>query len=91
LFFNHCRFASSIIRHADGPASGGWVSIVTHEGRGQAKIDGESSVLFDAVAGLVSDEGAALLAGDATAKDFVSDAFGHCKFIGYRMYPRSGR
>ena len=30
-----------------------------------------------------SAEGAALLAKDAASKDFVSDAFGHCKFIGY--------
>ena len=47
------------------------------------KIDGGPSVLFDAVAVLPSAAGAALLAQDACAKDFVSDAFGHCKFIGY--------
>lgn len=46
------------------------------------KIDGGASVLFDAVAVIVSDEEAAMLAMDATAKDFVSDAFAHCKFIG---------
>ena len=46
------------------------------------KIDGGPSVLFDAVAILVSEEGAAELAADAAAKDFVSDAFAHCKFIG---------
>ncbi|HEY6814894.1 MAG TPA: catalase [Croceibacterium sp.] len=46
------------------------------------KIDGGPSVLFDAVAVLVSGEGAALLAKDAAAKDFVTDAFAHCKFIG---------
>jgi len=46
------------------------------------KIDGGPSVLFDAVAVLVSAEGANLLAKDATAKDFVSDALAHCKFIG---------
>lgn len=46
------------------------------------KIDGGPSVLFDAVAILVSEEGAATLAADAAAKDFVSDAFAHCKFIG---------
>lgn len=46
------------------------------------KIDGGPSVLFDAVAVLVSAEGAALLSRDAPAKDFVSDAFAHCKFIG---------
>lgn len=46
------------------------------------KIDGGPSVLFDAVAVLASAEGAAQLAQDATAKDFVSDAFAHCKFIG---------
>ncbi|WP_416385486.1 catalase [Tsuneonella sp. CC-YZS046] len=47
------------------------------------KIDGGPSVLYDAVAVLASEYGAALLAGDATAKDFVTDAFAHCKFIGY--------
>ena len=49
----------------------------------QQKIDGGPSVLYDAVALLVSPEGAALLARDAAAKDFVSDAFAHCKFIGF--------
>ncbi|WP_213979383.1 catalase [Sphingomonas sp. dw_22] len=47
------------------------------------KIDGGPSVLFDAVAILASKDGAALLAGDVTAKDFATDAFAHCKFIGY--------
>ncbi|MES2495801.1 MAG: catalase [Pseudomonadota bacterium] len=46
------------------------------------KIDGGPSILFDAVAVVVSDEGAALLASDAATQDFVRDAFGHCKFIG---------
>lgn len=46
------------------------------------KIDGGPSVLFDAVAIIVSAEGAALLSLDAAAKDFVTDAFTHCKFIG---------
>ena len=47
------------------------------------KIDGGPSVLFDAVALLPSAEGAMHLARDAASKDFVADAFGHCKFIGY--------
>jgi len=47
------------------------------------KVDGGPSVLYDAVAVIASEDGAALLAGDATAKDFVTDAFAHCKFIGY--------
>ena len=46
------------------------------------KIDGGPSVLFDAVAVLPSANGALLLAGDAASKDFVTDAFAHCKFIG---------
>ncbi len=46
-------------------------------------VDGAPSVLYDAVALLASAEGAQLLAGRATAKDFVSDAFAHCKFIGH--------
>ena len=47
------------------------------------KIDGGPSVLYDAVVLALSPEGAAMLAKDKTAKDFVSDAFAHCKFIGY--------
>jgi catalase len=46
------------------------------------KIDGGPSVLFDAVAVVASQDGAALLAIDAAAKDFVTDAFAHCKYIG---------
>lgn len=46
------------------------------------KIDGGPSVLFDAVAVVVSSEGATLLARDAPSQDFVRDAFAHCKFIG---------
>ena len=47
------------------------------------KIDGGPSILFDAVALLPSEDGAAMLANDAAAKDFVADAFGHCKFVGF--------
>ncbi|MDQ0305101.1 catalase [Ancylobacter polymorphus] len=46
-------------------------------------IDGGPSVLFDAVALLLSEEGAERLAGEAAARDFVADAFAHCKFIGF--------
>jgi catalase len=48
----------------------------------QQKVDGGPSVLYDAVAVIASDEGAKMLAMDATAKNFVTDAFAHCKFIG---------
>ena len=47
------------------------------------KINGGPSVLYDAVAILPSAEGAALLAQEATAKDFINDAFAHAKFIAY--------
>jgi catalase len=50
---------------------------------GHQMIDGGPSVLYDAVAVAVSKEGAALLAKEATARDFVADAFAHCKFIGH--------
>lgn len=46
-------------------------------------IDGGPSVLFDAVALLLSDAGVEDLLKEATARDFVADAFQHCKFIGY--------
>jgi catalase len=47
------------------------------------KLDGGPSVVFDAVVVLVSDDGVRLLADEATARDFVADAFAHLKFIGY--------
>jgi catalase len=47
------------------------------------KVNGGPSVLYDAVAVVLSEDGAKLLAKEATAKDFVSDAFAHAKFIGY--------
>ena len=47
------------------------------------KIDGGPSILYDAVAVLASKDGAKLLSKEATAKDFVTDAFAHCKFIAY--------
>ena len=49
----------------------------------QQKVNGGPSVLYDAVAVLVSAEGASLLANEATAKDFLNDAYAHAKFIGY--------
>ena len=47
------------------------------------KIDGGPSVLYDAVALILSADGAEQLAMDKAAKDFVSDAHAHCKFIAY--------
>jgi catalase len=49
----------------------------------QQMIDGGPSVLYDAVALLPSKAGAANLMQHAPARDFVADAFAHCKFIGY--------
>ncbi len=46
-------------------------------------IDGGPSVLYDAVALVTSADGVADLVKEATARDFVADAFSHCKYIGY--------
>ncbi len=46
-------------------------------------IDGGPSVLYDAVVLLTSPEGTEELVQEATARDFVADAFSHCKYIGY--------
>lgn len=46
-------------------------------------IDGGPSVLFDAVALVLSEEAANRLLSESTARDFVADAFAHCKFIGF--------
>jgi catalase len=47
------------------------------------KLDGGPSVLFDAVAILPSENGAALLATKPAARDFIADAVAHHKFIAY--------
>jgi catalase len=47
------------------------------------KIGGGPSVLYDAVAILASDAGAAALAKNPAARDFATDAFAHLKFIAY--------
>jgi catalase len=47
------------------------------------RTDGGPSVLFDAVALLPSAEGGEALARDSAAVNFVRDAFGHLKVIGY--------
>ena len=43
--------------------------------------------MFDAVALILTEEGAERQAGEAAASDFVADAFAHCKFIAFN--PRS--
>ena len=65
------------------PTIGG---VTAHDGSkivADYKVNGGSSVLFDAVAILVSKQGAKQLAQEPTARDFVSDAYAHLKFIGY--------
>jgi len=47
------------------------------------QLKGGPSVLYDAVAIIASAEGAEQLAKMPAARDFVADAFAHCKFIGY--------
>jgi catalase len=46
-------------------------------------VAGGPSVLYDAVALLPSREGAAQLAADAAARDFVTDAVAHQKYVGH--------
>jgi catalase len=46
-------------------------------------IDGGPSVLYDAVALLPAADAMDGLLRESSARDFVADAFAHCKFIGY--------
>ena len=48
-----------------------------------AQLAGAPSVLFDAVALVLSESAANALAKDSAAVDFVRDAFGHLKAVGY--------
>lgn len=47
------------------------------------QVEGGPSVLFDAVAVLLSEDGAKQLAAQPPARDFVTDALAHRKFIAY--------
>ncbi|MEK1928567.1 MAG: catalase C [Pararhizobium sp.] len=49
----------------------------------QQMIDGGPSVLYDAVVLVPSTDAMDDVVQEATARDFVADAFSHCKFIGY--------
>lgn len=65
-----------------------------HVGAKQA-LHGAPSVLYDAVALVVSEEGVKDLEHMPVARDFVADAYAHCKFIGYtpaalRLFAKAG-
>ena len=47
------------------------------------KVGGGPSVLYDIVAVLPGPQSADALSKDPGARDFVTDAFAHCKFVGY--------
>ena len=47
------------------------------------QLDGAPSVLYDAVAVIAESGGARALAARPAARDFVTDAVAHCKFIAY--------
>jgi catalase len=53
------------------------------------RLDGGPSVLYDAVVLAVSPDGVEQLLTAPAARDFVSDAFAHCKFVGYSAPARA--
>jgi catalase len=50
---------------------------------GDEAVRGGPSVLYDAVVVLPSERGVADLLAEPAARDFVADAFAHCKFVAY--------
>jgi catalase len=46
-------------------------------------IDGAPSVLYDAIALLPSETAIDNLVQESTVRDFIADAYAHCKFIGF--------
>jgi len=64
------------------PAIGGFQTSDGSRRAADQQVDGGPSVLYDAVLILPSAEGAADLARMPAARDFVTDAFAHHKFIG---------
>ncbi|MFZ5737420.1 MAG: catalase, partial [Pseudomonadota bacterium] len=63
------------------PKVGGFTASDGKQRPAKQKVNGGPSVLYDAVAVLLSQEGALQLQQEATARDFVADAFAHAKFI----------
>ncbi len=65
------------------PAVGGVTSARGTVVAADQKLDGAPSVLYDAVALLLTTEAAQALSELPPARDFVSDAFAHSKFVAY--------
>jgi catalase len=65
------------------PAVGGVYDSDGNHAPADQKIDGGPSVLYDAVILLASKHGAPALAAQPAVRDFLADAYAHCKFIGY--------
>jgi catalase len=65
------------------PTVGGTVDSEGYLIQADEKLDGAPSVLFDAVALVVSAKGAEQLQSSPVARDFVSDAYAHRKFMGW--------
>jgi catalase len=68
-----------IVAPTVGGVSGSDGKVITAD----QKIDGGPSVLYDAVAILTSTDGVDGLAAHPAARDFVTDAYAHAKFVGY--------
>jgi catalase len=68
-----------IVAPTVGGVSGSDGKVITAD----QKIDGGPSVLYDAVAILTSADGVDGLAAHPAARDFVTDAYAHAKFVGY--------
>ena len=65
------------------PAVGGITDSAGQRVPADQKLDGAPSVLYEAVVLLPSADGAATLSRQPAARDFVTDAYAHCKFIGH--------
>lgn len=89
--FDHSVFQSL---ESATTAEGATLEVVAPRARGASGSDGQHlragkalagapSVLYDAIAILASRDGASQLARMPAARDFVNDAYAHCKFIAY--------
>lgn len=65
------------------PSVGGFECSEGMRHEADEKIDGGPSVLYDFVAVLAAEASVDKMCSHTPAKDFVSDAFAHCKFIAY--------
>jgi catalase len=77
--------AADVVLELVAPTVGGFTDSTGERVEADHQLEGGPSVLFDAVVVLLAIEAATDLSTHPAARDFVTDAFAHAKFIGHTV------